>query len=191
MTPGTAGRSVILLAESIDGHRHLLHRALEKLGCQVHAVQCARSAFEAIESGISFHWAILDVPTTRHLLAELVLSVGRSKVILVSADADESLAQSMGCHYYQKPFSPSAFADDVNRRFLLNPEGRTSAEISRLSIVPLTVSMQKPSEASTAAESILRLQEALSSCEECRDRCPGISHCDRVSSVLRSGSGVE
>lgn len=184
MSAGAAG-SVVLLAESLDGHRHLLKRALEKHGCEVHAVQSARSAFETVESGIPVHLAVLDIPTTRHLLAELVLSIGKAKVVLVSSDMDELLAESMGCRYYQKPFSPTAFGDEINRRFLSNGATPSCAKTLIETARPVQTSSLVTIESAGARESILRLQQALLICSSCLDRCPGIGHCEKVAPVLR------
>lgn len=175
MSPHNRSVPYVLIVESLDEHRSLLHRAFQDLDCGVFAVTTPNAAVGLLEAK-PVDLAILDVPTCQESLGPIIAVVGSSRAVIISVDSDFDVADQHGCIYYQKPFSPAAFAREVSERVLTAWEKPVPRKLP---------SAASAGTASTALESMQRLETALLQCGACHDWCPGVSSCSKVKSILR------
>ena len=175
MSPHNNNVPSVLIVEGLDEHRSLLSRAFQDLNCRVSAVTSPNAAVGLLEAK-PVDLAILDVPTCQELLGPMIAFVGSSRAVIISVDSDFDVAEQHGCIYYQKPFSPAAFAREVSERVLTAWEKPVPRKLP---------SVASYGAASTALESMQRLETALLQCAACHDWCPGVSSCSKVKSILR------
>lgn len=175
MSPQNRNVPSVLIVDGLDEHRSLLSRAFQDLDCRVFAVTTPNAAVGLLETK-PVDLAVLDVPTCQELLGQIIAFVGTSRAVIISVDPDFDLADQHQCIYYQKPFSPTAFAREVSERVLTAWEKPVPRKLPSATSVGT---------ASTALESMQRLQAALLQCGACHDWCPGVSSCGKVKSILR------